>query len=456
MATKTDAVRGARTPVRNPQLNSAHVAYASLVFFSVFGANFWRNLLTWWGWGAIVAVLFTIGIVWAARSGTFRLVTKLPIALSAFIVYALASSLWSNWAPETVLGWLAMSVAIVIAFILAALTTWDEILVALSLSLRWIVGLSIVFELFVSLVLRHAVLPAYITWTSVEEAPLMLMWSRNLLFVDGKIQGIVGNSTLLAAIALLALIVVAVQAACRRLGRRPAIVWLALIVLVLVLTRSATIIVAAVTVLAVLAIVLLRRVIPNGPAVAGFYAGVIVVIAAALVGVVTFWTQILALLGKNGDLTGRVEIWNAVLGLVQERPVFGWGWLGYWPPWVEPLDHLVTRWGVVQLHAHNAWIDLLMQVGIVGAIIFALFVLRTIGRGYTAAVKPVVIPGTRHVGFGALSLLPILLLAYLVVQSLTESRLIVEEGLLLLALVGIKLKLDPFLRDLPGEPVRER
>ena len=59
-----------------------------------------------------------------------------------------------------------------------------------------------------------------------------------------------------------------------------------------------------------------------------------------------FWNSLLTLLGKSEDLTGRLDIWNAVIGLALERPWFGWGWVGYWQPWVEPFDGLAVRNGV--------------------------------------------------------------------------------------------------------------
>ena len=79
-----------------------------------------------------------------------------------------------------------------------------------------------------------------------------------------------------------------------------------------------------------------------------------------------FWNALLGLFGKSDDLTGRLDIWNAVIGLAAQRPWFGWGWVGYWPPWVEPFDGLAVRNGVEYLQAHNAWLDVWLQLGIVG------------------------------------------------------------------------------------------
>ena len=439
-----------------PLLSSAHVGFTTFALFTVFAGNFWRNLIGWYAWGAIVVAIIVVSIIWIVRAGLIHRLRHLPLALLAFVAYALASSLWSHWPLETLLGSLVLWLTIIIALPLAAVVSWEELLVSFSAAMRWIVGLSLAFELVVATIIRHPVLPVYITGTTVEDAPLMVLWSRNLLFVDGKIQGILGNSSMLAYVALLGLIALGVQYAARRIDRVPAIIWAVLLVGTLALTRSATTIIAGVAVLAVLIIVLIRRKLVSRAARAGFALGVVVVAAVAAIAASAFWTQLLALFGKRSDLTGRVEIWHNVIGLAVQRPAFGWGWLGYWPPWVEPLGSLNKRWGVFQLHAHDAWIDLWMQVGIVGLVIFALVVLTTVLRGLYSSTHRVWHVTGRRLEFSAVTLLPILVMTMLLVQSITESRFLVEEGLLMLCILAIKLKLDPFLHEEPRSTVIDR
>ena len=91
-----------------------------------------------------------------------------------------------------------------------------------------------------------------------------------------------------------------------------------------------------------------------------------VVIAAAIA--VTLFARdfVFGLLGKSGDLTGRLETWVKVIDLAEQRPWFGWGWISYWAPWVDPFRGLVIRDGVQYLQAHNAYLDIQMQLGIPG------------------------------------------------------------------------------------------
>ena len=40
----------------------------------------------------------------------------------------------------------------------------------------------------------------------------------------------------------------------------------------------------------------------------------------------------LGIIGKDATLTGRVDLWQQVLKLVDEKPVLGWGYRAMWQP----------------------------------------------------------------------------------------------------------------------------
>ena len=278
--------------------------------------------------------------------------------------------------------------------------------------------------------------------TAAGPLPQAFYWSRGLLFHGGQIQGIQGNSNLLAMVALLALVVFGIQLADRTVrrgtahhlaGRRRALTF--------ALTRSST--------------VIARRArhrrscwlrpldAPGGPrppdarstsrprGSSWWSLGL----------GIAFASRIPALLGKSEDLTGRLTIWNQVIGLAQQRPVFGWGWVSYWAPWVKPFEGLAKRNGVGlppgaqrvarrlaaardrrarDLHpagAHHARTQLVPRRGPPA--------IRACGRA-----EP----------YTALTLLPLLLLAALIAQSFAESRLLIEAGWALLVVLAVKTK----------------
>ena len=414
------------------------IGFATLVLFTVLAGDAWRYSISWYGWGVIALGITVVSVLLLTRHRGWR--KPLPVGMVAFLLLATASIAWSYYPAASALGVTAQWVTTIAALGLAVALRWDEILVALGLALRIILGLSVLFELVVALVIRQPVLPLWVDYGSQAKLPKLLYWSRDVLFVDGKIQGIVGNSSLLAMIALLGLIVFGVQLAARTVGRIQGIASLALAALVVGLTRSPTIFIGIAVCAAVLAAILALRHFRSRRGRAVVYAAMGAAVVLAGVGVAVFGRQLLALVGKSETLTGRAGIWDAVIGLAQQRPAFGWGWVSYWVPWVAPFDHLVSRAGVQQLHAHNAWLDVWLQLGIAGLLVFGFFVLVTTLRAWFVAVdRPQAGPGEPG-RYTATSLLPILIVAALLVQSLAESRLLVEYGWLLMALLAVKMK----------------
>ena len=435
--------------------------FAVVALFTVLAGDAWRYSLSWYGFGAIAIVLAVIAVLLLMRNRHAWHMSPLPYPFLAFLGLATISVVWSFYPGATLLGLVATYLPATVGLTLAVTLSWDDVLVVLGRTLRIILGLSLLFEFVVSVFVRAPLLPFWpspgVDYNNLPDPiPKLLYWSRDELFDDGgKIQGVVGNSSLLGFVALLALIVFAIQLAGKTVSRTTGVLSVLVAALVIYLTRSATITIALVVLAAVvIAVLLLRRFEQTRGRV---WAGILAVVAAGVAIVVAFPTQLLALVGKSPDLTNRIDIWAAVIDLAQQRPVFGWGWVSYWAPWVAPFNDLHKNSGVQQLHAHNAWLDIWLQLGIVGLVVFGSLVLVTLIRAWIFATnRPV---GSDRVPrpFTAQTLLPLLIIAALLVQSIAESRLIVEYGIVLLTLCAIRLKAQPMpLAEVNGTVTRAR
>ncbi|WP_235079985.1 O-antigen ligase [Asticcacaulis sp. AC402] len=75
-------------------------------------------------------------------------------------------------------------------------------------------------------------------------------------------------------------------------------------------------------------------------------------------------------LGKDPTLTGRTEIWESLGRLSDKRPLLGYGYKAFWTKDSVPaaVVRQETSWEVPS--AHNGWLDLLIQLGWVGVILF--------------------------------------------------------------------------------------
>ena len=429
-------------------------AYAICVFAVGIGSNGVRNLVGWPAFLALAAALTVVGVVWFVRVKPERFRWyRLPSPLYWFLGLAALSIAWSQYRLETVLGVVAQLATTALAVVLAFLLTWHEVLRTLGTALRYLIGLSLLFELWVALVIRHPVLQTFATPPEEGRTPKLMYWSRDLLFAGGPIQGLVASSVLFGFIGLLGLIVFGIQLRAGLVRPLAGWFWVVAAVAVIALTRGATVWVALAAVLVGLGLALwARRLGPERRVPLYVTGGAVLAVAVAA----TLFARdlVFGLLGKSGDMTGRLETWDKVIALAEQRPWFGWGWVSYWAPWTEPFASLDEKAGVQVMSAHNAWLDVWLQLGIVGVLAFAPLVVLTMWRVWFRAVDPPRRGYGPPLPYATSALWPFLVMVALLVQSLTESRLLIEGNWLLLILVAVKSRFDFELPSQDAEPTR--
>ena len=400
-------------------------------FIVTFSGQGLRNVVGWWAFGVIAAISGVMLFVVFVREGHRVPWRALPPIASAYTVLCMASVIWSHYPRETVLAGLLMLATTATGVLLACGLSLRQFTDALSRALETTLVLSLLLELYVALVLRHPLIPIYMKdWS---EVPPSYIWVEGNILKGGPIQGIVGNRNPLAFIALLTLICVVVRWRDHRLRLPNFLTWSTLSILTLVLTGSATVIVAAIVCGIVMSFMWLLRHVPVA-------LRTTVTVAASTLGVaavafaIGWHSQVTALLGRSPDMTGRWEIWLKVIDLWEQHTFLGWGWIMYWVPWIPMFGTLVIRPdGTPTLSAHNAYIEALFQTGVVGASMIVVLVLTLLIRSFQLAV--------RYLDSDASVLLPALLMTAMVVQSMTESRLLSEGNWVTVCALGTWLRL---------------
>jgi exopolysaccharide production protein ExoQ len=422
---------------------SFRLGFAAFVLFTGLAPDFWRDATSWWGYGVIILLVTAGSITMLVQARGRITLRRLPYPLMAFLALATVSLAWSFYPGSTAMGDTAQWVTTIAGLSVALFLSWQDLLRVLGWVLRLILAMSFLFEFIVSVFVRHPVLPVWVVPTDPKHIPALAYWSRDLLFSGAKIQGIVGNSSLLGMIALLAIIVFFVQVMSRSVGRAWGWFWVAVALVTIAITNSSTIYLGIVVVAAVAVMARLVGAATTPRRRRFAYSGIGGVVAVFVIVVAVLHNQIWNVIVKTDILTGRVGIWDGVIHLAQQRPVFGWGWVSYWTPWVEPFKSFLSRGGVQVMHAHNAWLDVWLQLGILGLIVFGALVLATIIRSWIMAVTPVVVSRERVGSWSWLAMLPLLLLTAELVQSLAESRLLIEGGWIMLVVLAVKTKLSP-------------
>lgn len=403
---------------------------AYLILFTLMAGDAVRYSIGWWGWGTLLVLEFAAASYLLLRfKDQFQ--SRFTWPLLSVLGFMALSIIWSAYPAISLLALVAQLGTTAFAYFFATLFDWRHLLRIFGNTIRFILFSSGLFELFASLVVRGPIAPIFKNYEGDEPPAAAYYWTQGNLFEGERIQGIVGNSNLLAYVAMVGIVVFSVEIAIIATKKWLGAVSLIAAVGAIWLAKSAGVgfALAAVAISAVVSIAAEGK----DRETRHFYYRIAWASAGTVaVFVLLFRAQVFEAIGKSPDMTGRSGIWKKVLELISERPLQGWGWISHWVPGVEPYEGLVVIKNVPYYQAHNAYLDVAMQLGVVGAAIFAAFLLITFVKLWRLAV--------RHTN--SLYLWPILTFMGLAIWSLTESRLLIESGWLILTIFAIKV-FDP-------------
>lgn len=390
-----------------------------------------RNLFGWAVYAAIVALGAGVMLYLAARVRRSPRARRVPAAPLAFAAVCLASTAWSSYQADTLGAGLIMALTTAVGVAAAWACSLEAFARALTRSLQIMLASSLALEAGVAIFVRHTLdAPA-----AVQYLPSTYHWVNGDLLRGGPIQGIFGNRNPLGFVALIAAVCFAIMYLSGRMGARSAAAWMGAALATQLLTRSATVTVGFLACFAVLGVLLVVRAVRPGSRATvvrctGFVAAAVSILAVYLHRPLTL------LLGRDSDMTGRVEIWRSVVQLAEVRPLGGWGWIIYWAPWIPLYDGFLYRPdGTPIAQAHNAYLDAWLQVGLVGLAVLVAAVAWALWRGLHQAYE--------RVPLDFLQALPAVLIVALAVQSLTESRLLSEGNWVLFAALCTYLSASP-------------
>jgi exopolysaccharide production protein ExoQ len=112
-----------------------------------------------------------------------------------------------------------------------------------------------------------------------------------------------------------------------------------------------------------------------------------------------------------GSLTGRIPLWQELLDVyASQKPVAGHGYGAFWTP--EHIDDVAASLYWSPAYAHSTYIDLVLSIGLIGAILFVLAIASALVRSVRLE--------TRYpaVGYGFIALL----LAYILLDGTLETN----------------------------------
>ena len=139
--------------------------------------------------------------------------------------------------------------------------------------------------------------------------------------------------------------------------------------------------------------------------------------------------SILLSLGRDPTLTGRTELWEHSLEMVKNQIFLGYGYQSFWQGLDSYGGDIWLAIGWEAPHAHNGVIDLALDLGLVGAVVFLAGFLTNLIKAFFWARLSKNLSG----------LLPLLYLSYLFLANITESTLLERNNIFWVLYVAIAL-----------------
>jgi exopolysaccharide production protein ExoQ len=87
------------------------------------------------------------------------------------------------------------------------------------------------------------------------------------------------------------------------------------------------------------------------------------------------------MIGKDPTLTGRTDIWNDVVVEIYQRPILGWGFQAFWSPANPAAVDIQWAVGWTVPEAHNGLLELLLEIGLAGTLMFVFLLARNVVLG---------------------------------------------------------------------------
>ena len=278
--------------------------------------------------------------------------------------------------------------------------------------LRVVLGLSLGIEVFSGILIDH---------------PLPFLGVHGALGTLGPISGIEPSRDELGLVALIGAISFATEYRTRSVPRLTSVLSLVLAGLCIVLTQSPVIAFAAVVVaIAAVAIYSLRRVRAERRRAWQFVVLAIAIVGIALTGILR--VPIIRLFNATGTLDYRVDLWRQVITLIGVNPLQGWGWIGAWRTSIFPFSALSATPARPADSALNAFLDVWLQLGVIGVILF----IGMIGLAFT---RSWLLAGSRR---SVVYAWPAATLVALILVSLAESSILFEFGWMTFVICCVK------------------
>lgn len=342
-------------------------------------------------------------MTWIIASSLKRVIRVALRGLPVLILtgVAILSTIWSAEPEVSLRRGIGLLAPTALGIVLAARLTTEE----LTRLLAWALGICAVLSVIVALGMPE------IGISTIEYGSA---W-----------KGVYGHKNGLGKAMALGVALFTLLALDRRTHRW--LTWLAvgLCSALVVLSKSATALVIAAGVLAL--IPLYRSLRLRATLSLALWTLAILLGTTVLTAVLANAEPVLAALGRDTSLTGRTDLWVVVLASIAEEPWLGYGYNAFWVGSAGASGTVLRSVGWETPHAHNGLLDLGLELGVVGVLLF----LIGFGLAVRDAVRCARVTGT------VTGLWPLVFLTFMLLANSSESNILRPHNVLWILYVAV-------------------
>ena len=361
-------------------------------------------------------ILLLLGVLGVAilfvRREELSLLRIAPTSLLVFLLLALVSLLWTTDRGDTLAGWLWLFGFALLAITIGHIRDTLQTVRAIGDTLRVLLVASLGIEILSGILL---------------DTPFTFLAVEGNLAIGGPIQGLFGTRNMLGFVAVIALITFVIEWRSQSVIAPIAVPSIALAGFLALLSASPTVLVLAVAVGVVTgALTIVRHTPARRRSLVQWMLGALVAVALGAAFVLRH--PIIAWMGAGSDFSTRADLWNAILDFVEIKPLQGWGWFGPWQRGEYPFTYINYLLDDRHETALNAYFDVLLQLGVIGLLLFLLL-------GGVALVRSWLVASERRSVVYAWTPLVLVTLA---VDSMFESFTLAGAGWFMLVLCALR------------------
>lgn len=330
-------------------------AFATTTIGALFSTHLIRQLMGDAGYGAVISGLCVLGAAMlVARRRELRPFEIMPTTLLLLLVWLLLTVFWSRSASATLGGWLQLAAPTFLAVVVAQFRDTLQTVRSTGDALRFLLTGSLAIEILSGILL---------------DVPVPFLGIAGNLAEGGPIQGLFGTRTMLGLVTIIALVTFVVEWRTRSVAPGLSAYSVSLAAVLAVFTGSPIVLgMAVIAGLAIGILAVVRHTRPAGRTALQWSIAGALAIGGILV--YTFRRPLVYWLNAEPDFLTRSKLWNEVLDMSADRPVQGWGWVGTWPDHQLPYTIIRFATGTNHTSALNAWMDMLLQAGAAGVVLF--------------------------------------------------------------------------------------